>query len=66
VVRPLVPPGDWAWFCLDDLPYHGRNLTILWDRDGSHFGRGAGLQVFADGRRIAAGPDLGPVQGALP
>jgi hypothetical protein len=45
-VRPLVPEGKWDWFCLDQVPYHGRTLTVLWDRTGSKFGRGKGLRVF--------------------
>ncbi|MDE3166978.1 MAG: hypothetical protein KGN36_14320, partial [Acidobacteriota bacterium] len=53
-VRPLLPPGAWEWFCLDAVPYHGRLLTILWDRTGEHFHKGAGLRLFADGRQIAA------------
>jgi hypothetical protein len=65
-VRPLVPPGAWDWFCLDGVPYHGRNLTFLWDRDGRHFGRGAGWRVLSGGRVLAAAPELGPLQGVLP
>ena len=52
-VNPLLPPASWDWFCLDGVPYHGRSLTILWDRDGRRFRRGTGLSVYADGRRIA-------------
>ncbi len=58
VVNPLVPPGRWDWFCLDGVPYHSHELTVLWDRDGKRFGRGAGLRVFADGREIASAPTL--------
>lgn len=52
-VNPLVPEGKWEWFCLDNIPYHGRTLTILWDQTGEKYGRGKGLRVFADGREIA-------------
>ena len=52
-MNPLVPEGAWDWFCLDRVRYHGRLLTVLWDRDGTKYGRGTGLQVFADGQRIA-------------
>ena len=31
-------------FCLDRVPYHGRELTIVWDRDGKKFGREAQLE----------------------
>jgi hypothetical protein len=51
-VHPLLPAGTWDWFCLDDVRYHNRTLTILWDRDGKRYGRGAGLSVFADGKEL--------------
>lgn len=40
------------YFCLDRLPYHGKNLTIFWDADGTRYGKGAGLHVLADGKEI--------------
>ena len=51
-INPLLPEGTWDWFCLDRVRYHGRLLTVLWDRDGTRYGRGPGLQLFADGQRI--------------
>jgi hypothetical protein len=49
VINPLIPP-EWDWFALEDVPYHGHLVTILWDRDGRHFGRRAGLSLIVDGR----------------
>jgi hypothetical protein len=56
-VNPLAP-DHWPWWCLDDVDYHGHRISILWDRDGSRYGRGAGLVVLADGVVLArrAGP----------
>lgn len=65
-VHPLLPGGAWEWFCLDGVPYHGRALTILWDKEGKRYGRGAGLRVFADGREIAQAGRLQLVTGILP
>jgi len=65
-VAPLLPPGQWDWFCLDGVRYHGRTLTLLWDRDGRRYGRGAGLSVLADGRTVAHADTLGRVTGDLP
>jgi hypothetical protein len=61
-----VPEGAWDWFCLDRVRYHGRLLTVLWDRDGTKYGRGTGLQVFADGRRIAHTQRLERILAPLP
>jgi len=38
-VNPLVPEGRWDWFCLDHVAYHGRLLTIVYDRTGAKYGR---------------------------
>lgn len=65
-VNPLLPADQWDWFCLDSLPYHGRSLTIVWDRSGGHYGRGAGLAVLVDGEEIARSATLGMVRGTLP
>ncbi|QTN34408.1 hypothetical protein HZ994_14495 [Akkermansiaceae bacterium] len=53
-VHPLVPAGSWDWFCLDAVPYHGRLLTVLYDSDGTRYGRGRGFRILADGKEIAA------------
>ena len=34
-IDPLLPAGAWPYFCADGIPYHGRNLTIIWDADGN-------------------------------
>lgn len=65
-IDPLLPAEAWAWFCLDNVRYHGRDLTVMWDRDGSHFGRGAGLRVWVDGAPVAAAPTLQTLKVTLP
>ncbi len=64
-VNPLFP-AEWDYFCLDDVRYHGRRLTILWDREGSRYGRGKGLSVMVDGREIARGSCVGRLTAPLP
>ncbi|MDB6078035.1 MAG: hypothetical protein JWO82_1782 [Akkermansiaceae bacterium] len=58
VVNPLAP-ASWDYFCLDRIPYHGKTLTILYDRSGTKYLKGTGLMVFADGQKIASSPTLG-------
>lgn len=65
VVDPLLPPDTWDSFCLEDVPYHGRSLTIIWDKSGQKYHRGSGLQVFANGQRIARAKGLQRVMGRL-
>jgi len=52
-VNPLLPEGNWDYFCLDNLLYHGRNITILWDKTGRKYQMGQGLSIFVDGKKIA-------------
>jgi len=65
-IAPLLPTDKWDWFCLDGLRYHGRDLSIIWDRDGKRYGRGAGLTVLVAGRIIAHSDRLERVTGMLP
>jgi hypothetical protein len=51
---------------LDDVPYHGHRLTVLWDRDGSRYGRGQGLMVLVDGLEVARADRLQPLQVRVP
>jgi hypothetical protein len=64
-VNPLLPAGAWDWFCLDNILYHGRIISIVWDRTGQKYGKGAGLSVLADGRQIAHAEKLEQITGEL-
>jgi hypothetical protein len=65
-VDPLVPPRTWDWFCLDGAPYHGRLVTIVWDRTGNKYNRGIGLAIWANGHEIARTANLERLTGKLP
>jgi hypothetical protein len=65
-VNPLIPEGTWEYFCLDNIPYHHRTLTILYDRFGKHYGKGIGLRVLVDGKVIASSPSLARIEELLP
>ncbi|MSU27919.1 MAG: glycoside hydrolase [Pedosphaera sp.] len=65
-IHPLLPDGAWDWFALDAIPYHGRTLTILWDKTGAHYRKGAGLRVFADGKLLATTNRLTRMTATLP
>jgi hypothetical protein len=65
-VNPLVPESAWDWFCLDNVPYRGHRLTIVWDRTGQRYRQQPGLTILRDGEPIAHSPRLGPLSAALP
>lgn len=57
-VTPLVSgdpadPGYQRWFALQDVPYHGHRVTVMFDADGAHYRRGRGLFLFVDGAQVA-------------
>ncbi|WP_433440802.1 MGH1-like glycoside hydrolase domain-containing protein [Nonomuraea sp. CA-141351] len=65
VVNPLAP-AEWDHFALENVPYHGHNVTVLWDRDGTRYGQGKGLRVYVNGRLAAARPALGELTARVP
>jgi hypothetical protein len=66
VLHPLLPSGEWTYFAVDGLPYHGHILSIVYDNTGKRYNRGRGLTVYADGKEIASRPTLGPIEATLP
>jgi hypothetical protein len=60
---PLLPAARGPeqpirYFLLRGLRYHGHELTVVYDVDGSRYGAGAGLSVFSDGRPLLVGGAL--------
>ncbi|HUV65078.1 MAG TPA: glycosyl hydrolase family 65 protein [Sedimentisphaerales bacterium] len=64
-VNPLVPDNTWDWFCLDNVLYHGKIVTIVWDKTGRKYNIGHGLQILADGEQIAQSDTLARLTGQL-
>lgn len=59
-IHPLVP-SDWDYFAIENLAFQGRSVTIIWDKSGSRYGKGSGLTVFVDGRKVYQQNSLDPV-----
>jgi hypothetical protein len=60
-VNPLVPttgPNAWHYFCLEDVLYHGHLMTVLYDSDGSRYGRGSGFRIYQDGALLYSSPHV--------
>ncbi len=64
-VNPLLPTGTWDYFCLDQVRYHRRWLTILYDKTGERYHKGQGLRVFADGREIGRSESIDKILAPL-
>ena len=50
LINPLVDRSI-KYFCLDDVPYHGHRLTVVYDSDGGQYHLGKGLTVFVDRKK---------------
>lgn len=48
MIYPIIP-SNWTYFAIENLPYHGHLLTILYDQTGTKYNQGVGLTVFVDG-----------------
>lgn len=64
-VNPLLPDNKWDWFCLDNVLYHGKAITIIWDKNGTKYKKGKGLSVWVNGKKIAGSPGLEKLSGKL-
>lgn len=61
VINPLLPDNTWDYFCLDGVRYHGRNITVVYDKTGRKYGKGAGLRILVDGTEKASAPGLSKI-----
>ena len=53
-INPIIP-SDWTYFALENVPYHGHMITVLFDKNGKRYNVGAGLSIFSDGKKIYEG-----------
>ncbi|TWW00862.1 MGH1-like glycoside hydrolase domain-containing protein [Chitinophaga pinensis] len=58
---PLIPQGKWDWFYLEGVPYHGKVVSVRWDKTGERYGQGKGLRVVVDGKEVYNGKGLNKV-----
>ncbi|MES2848442.1 MAG: discoidin domain-containing protein [Bacteroidota bacterium] len=49
-INPLIDTSI-KYFCLDDVQYHGHDLTVIYDKDGSKYNKGKGFSVWVDGQK---------------
>ena len=66
VLQPLVP-SNWSYFAIENLPYHGTLLTMIWDKDGTHYGNSStGFSIYSNGTKFHHQKSLGAVNVTLP
>ena len=60
-INPLFCENDLEYFCVDGVLYHNQYLSILWDKTGNKYNKGAGLKVYVDGVLKAESPKLAKI-----
>jgi hypothetical protein len=69
---PLLPTDSTAdtppvrYFALQKLAYHGHDVSVIYDSDGSRYHIGRGLSLFVDGERVSGPGPLAPTQIRIP
>jgi hypothetical protein len=61
-IRPLVPKNKWDWFALRNISYHGKNISLIWDKTGEKYQAGKGFHIYVDGKKALTIKDLKPVK----
>ncbi|KAF4989026.1 hypothetical protein FGRMN_9398 [Fusarium graminum] len=60
-VNPLTP-SSWDYFAVENVPYHGHSITVLWDETGSKYNEGKGLQIYVDGKLVGRRDTIGLIR----
>jgi hypothetical protein len=64
-VNPLLPVNKWDWFCLDNILYHDKLVTIIWDKTGTKYKKGKGLSLWVNRKKLAGSASLKKITGKL-
>lgn len=46
-IKPLIPQ-NWEWFAAENIPFQGKDISLIWDKTGEKYGLGKGLMLFVD------------------
>lgn len=57
-VDPLFEANDLYYFCADGILYHGKLITVLWDKKGKKYLKGKGLKIYVDGKLEAESDEI--------
>jgi hypothetical protein len=63
-VDPLIP-DEWDYACLENVKYHGNDITLIWDKTGKKYNKGKGLLLFANGKKIASSPVVKKIKASI-
>ncbi|UKT65398.1 MGH1-like glycoside hydrolase domain-containing protein [Pedobacter mucosus] len=61
-IYSLIPKGKWDWFMLDNVSYHNKTVSLLWDKTGKKYNKGKGFYIYVDGKVVHQSKDFKPVK----
>ena len=61
-ISPLIPKNKWDWFTLQNISYHGKSISLIWDKDGQKYQQGKGFHIYVDGRKVFTARELKAVK----
>ncbi len=58
IINPLIETSKSSekpitYFCIENVLYHGHNITVLYDKTGVRYHRGPGLSIFVNGKLVS-------------
>lgn len=51
-INPLISSDKWGYFCLDNVLYRNKIITVLYDKTGKKYNRGKGFKIWVDGKIV--------------
>ena len=60
--NPLIQQNKWDYFCLDNVLYQNKILTLVWDKYGNKYNRGKGFMLFVDGKLMSHRETIGKIK----
>lgn len=64
-INPLFDKHDMRYFAMEGILYHGKSISIIWDREGTQYGIGKGLHIYCDGVEKCACEKLDKIEISL-
>jgi hypothetical protein len=61
-INPLIPPTTLPWWAADGIKMRGKIVSVMFDMDGTRYGRGKGLKVWLDGELAASSPTMAALE----
>ena len=60
-ITPLIP-DEWEYFCIENLNIKSHDYLVFYDKYGTVYNKGVGLNIFRDGEKILSKEKLGAVE----